>query len=77
MQYEVFKGAKRIKTINTLEAKDIAEAAKLAGLTEPKFPAGTSTTFGNFAWQWFTAEDGTSYAMEVIEVTDVKEVIEA
>ena len=64
MQYEVYKSAKRIKSI---EAKDITEAAKLAGLTEPKFPAVTSTMFGNFAWQWFIAEDGTSYAMEVIE----------
>lgn len=65
MQYEVYKGANRIDTI---EAGDITEAAKLAGLTAPKFPAVPSTVFGNFAWQWFTTEDGQSYAMEVIEV---------
>lgn len=64
MQYEVFKGAKRIKTI---DAKDIAEAAKLAGLTEPQFASSASTKYLMLAWQWFTSEDGTSYAMEVIE----------
>jgi hypothetical protein len=64
MKFQVYKSAKLIKTI---EAKDITEAAKLAGLTEPKFPAVVSVMYGNFAWQWFAAEDGTSYAMEVIE----------
>lgn len=64
MQYEVFKSAKRVKSI---EAKDITEAAKLAGLTEPQFASGASTMYGMLAWQWFIAEDGASYAMEVIE----------
>jgi len=68
MKFQVYKSAILVKSI---EAKDITEAAKLAGLTEPKFPAITSILYGNLAWQWFTAEDGTSYAMEVIEADSV------
>ncbi len=64
MKFQVYKSAMLVKTI---EAEDIIEAAKLAGLTEPRFPAITSVLYGNFAWQWFTAEDGKSYSMEVIE----------
>jgi hypothetical protein len=68
MKFQVYKSANLVKSI---EAEDIIEAAKLAGLTEPMYPSITSILYGNFAWQWFTGEDGKSYAVEVIEADSV------
>jgi len=64
MKFEVYKAGKRIKTI---EAKDVKEAAQMAGLTDPKFPALTSPMYGTAAWQWFHEGKSGTYTMEVIE----------